>query len=384
MRKSCRGQWPRLLVSCRWWLLACGSWAGQGEFFDADDLRAETPGSGGSSSGAEFAGPAVPLTPDPAWSPEQLIDAALLAAPGPAWISALAALPLDLPPQARVLRLRAWARQTAWMHAAEQPLLTAITGPEWHDHTAPANSGGDRDHDWAREEIALALTLHPMTAAARLTKARELTGRLRPALDALAAGDLTPSHATILVEATLPLTDTQAAAVLARVLPQASDLPAGALKRAVTRAVLTAAPTDAADRHHAAAADRDVRARPLPDGMSLLTGVLPAPDAATILTALNALAAQRRRPRRDPHPRSVHCARATTSSRTNPAGPTPATPTDPAPPGPPRASPTPTPPQLPLGPPGRPPPPRRRRTRHPHPTPQPGPPPPPPPLEPPF
>jgi len=286
----------------------------------------------------------VPLTPDPAWSPEQLIDAALLAAPGPAWISALAALPLDLPPQARVLRLRAWARQTAWMHAAEQPLLTAITGPEWHDHTAPANSGGDRDHDWAREEIALALTLHPMTAAARLTKARELTGRLRPALDALAAGDLTPSHATILVEATLPLTDTQAAAVLARVLPQASDLPAGALKRAVTRAVLTAAPTDAADRHHAAAADRDVRARPLPDGMSLLTGVLPAPDAATILTALNALAAQRRRPRRDPHPRSVHCARATTSSRTNPAGPTPATPTDPAPPGPPRASPTPTPP----------------------------------------
>jgi len=205
----------------------------------------------------------VPLDPDPTWSAAQLIARALVAQPGPAWIAALDALPLALPARERVLFLQAWARQTAWLAAREQPRLAAVDGPEWQDQTVSAGRG----HDWAREEVALALAVHPATAAGRIDTARALGTDLAPTWRALQAGDISLAHARVVAERLEALSADQAAAVQARVLPGAGDQTPGQLGRRVDRAVLSVAPDVVEVAHAAAVEQRDVRYRGGRDGM---------------------------------------------------------------------------------------------------------------------
>ncbi len=75
-----------------------------------------------------------------------------------------------------------------------------------------------------------------------------------------------------------------------RVLGRATDQSLGEFKRTVRRAVLTADPQSAADRHHQAVAARTIEAMPQPDGMQSFWMTMPAPVAEDVWDTLTARA----------------------------------------------------------------------------------------------
>jgi hypothetical protein len=146
------------------------------------------------------------------------------------------------------------------------------------------------DDDWVREEVACALRISANAAGHRLGVARDLAERLPLTWEALHAGRISFAHASVMSELTSRLDVEQAAVVEARVMPRAQDKTPGELRRAARRAVLAAAPVTAEVARARAVADRTVQLFPLEDGMAELRAVLPAEGAATVMTALTALA----------------------------------------------------------------------------------------------
>ncbi len=104
------------------------------------------------------------------------------------------------------------------------------------------------------------------------------------------AGDITYLQAAHLAGAVRDLPDPEAAAVQDRVLGRAPDQSLGEFKRTVRRAVLTADPQSAADRHHQAVAARTIEAMPQPDGMQSFWMTMPAPVAEDVWDTLTARA----------------------------------------------------------------------------------------------
>jgi hypothetical protein len=94
----------------------------------------------------------------------------------------------------------------------------------------------------------------------------------------------------MLVDGVGVLDDAAAAAVEARLLPEAGEHTPARFRRRVERAVAAADPAGFEDRHARAAEDRQVRCRPEPDGMGSLWALLPAADTAMINTVLDAAA----------------------------------------------------------------------------------------------
>jgi hypothetical protein len=127
-------------------------------------------------------------------------------------------------------------------------------------------------------------------AQARLDLAVTLTGRLPGTLAALADGVLDLAKVRIVAELTGPLTDPQAAAVEAQVLPRAGAKTGPALRQALRRAVLRIDPHGARARHEQRRRQRAVWLRPLEDGMAELGAQLPAADAEACWQRLDALA----------------------------------------------------------------------------------------------
>ena len=75
-----------------------------------------------------------------------------------------------------------------------------------------------------------------------------------------------------------------------RVLGRAADQSLGEFKRTVRRAVLTADPQSAADRHHKAVAARTIEAMPQPDGMQSFWMTMAAGVAEDVWDTLTARA----------------------------------------------------------------------------------------------
>ncbi|MEP6464273.1 MAG: DUF222 domain-containing protein [Frankiaceae bacterium] len=144
-------------------------------------------------------------------------------------------------------------------------------------------------------ELGFVLRLSPNAAQDRLHVAGELAGRLRETLRLLAAGGLDYYRARCVVDAVAGLDDDTAAAVQARVLPNATERTATQLKAALRRAVLAMDPAGAERRHAAARRERRVEFRPAADGMAWLNVTAPADDAALVYSALDGLARAARR-----------------------------------------------------------------------------------------
>ena len=101
---------------------------------------------------------------------------------------------------------------------------------------------------------------------------------------------MTYLHCRCLVEVTKDLDPDVASHVEARVLPGAGVQTVGEFRRAVTRAVLALDPADSADRQHPCRRERRVECYPCADGMATVWTLLPAADAETVMTCLDALA----------------------------------------------------------------------------------------------
>jgi hypothetical protein len=186
----------------------------------------------------------------------------------------------------RVDALIVLEQQRAWLDGLQQQLLAEVAV---HDTSR---------EKWAREEVAAALGLAPVTAGSRLKNAEQLVTRLPETLDALLAGRIKCMQATAITEASYILADQLLPAFEDRVLTRAPEQTLSQLKQSVRRAVLRFDPASAEQRRQRAAADRSVRISDAGDGMAWLTALLPAPQAHACYARLDAAA--RLAPAEDP------------------------------------------------------------------------------------
>lgn len=196
--------------------------------------------------------------------------------------------PGSLSRRARIERLAELERVKAQLEAAQARVLAALADEG-------STACGDRiaaraDRDWVREEVACALRVSGLTAAERLSLARELTTRLPATLAALARGEVSGAMARRLAETAVALDDEVSARVEQRVLPRAAGQTFAQFGQALRRAVLQEDLRGQQERHEAAVADRRVSRRAIEDGMAELWAVLPADRAAACWDRLDAVA----------------------------------------------------------------------------------------------
>ena len=200
--------------------------------------------------------------------------------------------PHTLDPCERVIALGALDRAEALIAALRAELLVAVAG------TRPSGSSISEIH--VEAEVAIARGCSRYAAGRAIETARALATVFTGMAAALRAGHTSEAHARMLVERTRAVTDQEVlAAIEARVLPAARTLPVTAFGREVAKAVADLDP-DAAARHHRALQQREVTARPLDDGLGLLTLIHDWPTISAIAQTLDADAATLRTDRGGP------------------------------------------------------------------------------------
>jgi hypothetical protein len=160
-----------------------------------------------------------------------------------------------------------WQRQAAWAQAGLAAAALAVA------HRRDAQAAAARNphlSGYVRDEIAVALTLTPLSAG-RLLAAGAGLGRLPEVAAALAAGQIDWPRACIFVDELLVL-DGELARDIAAQLLAAGRLTTSQLRSRLRRAVLAAAPDAARRRQRDGRADTRVEAWDEPSGNGVLAG----------------------------------------------------------------------------------------------------------------
>ncbi len=207
------------------------------------------------------------------------------APPGPDAAAPLSVLDASrLSHAGRVDALVACERQIAWLQAAQQRLLAAMSAPHSGD-TVDRSAGR-----WVREDVGCALRLSGLTAQRRLAVAETLAEQLPVTLNLLATGQISYLHAMNLAEATYGLAPESATAVEARVLRRAAEQTLSEFKQSVRRAVASVSPATVESQREQAMSERRVVITPRDDAMAELWALLPAEGAAALRAAIDSLA----------------------------------------------------------------------------------------------
>lgn len=195
-------------------------------------------------------------------------------------------------PAAAVERVVGIRAEMARLAAREQRELAAL----WQQTLAelPADSrGSEIDHSWRSliAELAVASRVSDRTMEARLDEANTLVTRFPATLGSLERGVITLSHARVIVERGIQITD---AATRARyetaVLERATIVTPGRLRRIAQLAAERVAEVSLDERHESAREQRHISVRELGDGMSELVAVLPTVLAESVWDRLTAQA----------------------------------------------------------------------------------------------
>jgi hypothetical protein len=218
------------------------------------------------------------------WAAQHRLAGALAdAAPDVDLVAALVGVTVDLPTAdgpTLVEAVRGWERIIAWA-TAQQALAVAALVDRYP---------GGRALDGAADEIAAALAISRRGGQNLVDLALDLRSHPEVA-HTLSSGAITVRKAQTLLRDVDHLDPDAAAQVLDAVLPQAPSLTVPQLRAAMRRAELAADPAAAEKRHGAACRERGVRMIPAPDAMAWISAFLPAVDAMTVLSAVDALAA---------------------------------------------------------------------------------------------
>ena len=125
----------------------------------------------------------------------QLVSRLLNAVPGIDTLTSLFAIdPFDLSTPARIDYLTALERQMSWLQAMMQRAIVAVAGEEG-SKSDDIFTGVD---DAEREDVAAALRMSTGTAQIRIDVARTLVNHLPNVCSALAMGEISPAHATVI------------------------------------------------------------------------------------------------------------------------------------------------------------------------------------------
>ncbi|MGI8881462.1 MAG: DUF222 domain-containing protein, partial [Jatrophihabitans sp.] len=190
------------------------------------------------------------------------------------------AKPALLSDAARIDLLDVLRRQEGFDAARKLELLAVIS-----------RADGSKDQ-WSTQEIAAVLRIAPGTAATQVHRAQLLTTTLTATLDALREGSISARHADQLASAVAGLDVDVARSVEHRVLERGGEQTLSQFRKSVTRAVLHLDPAGEDGKHNDALAERRVVCTPEPHGMSTVWAYLPTDGAASLMTAVDALAAE--------------------------------------------------------------------------------------------
>ncbi len=171
--------------------------------------------------------------------------------------------------------LRQWQALEAWAVAGKLGVLRALVRED--DQPLPGGGfHGDLPNGWSKSlthEVALALAMPPQSAEKLMWTAWELGARLPGTADLLARGAITYAKTRAVDDALAPLTDADAAAAEALIVPELPGKTYGQVEKLAVAAAMSVDPGAAARRREDAERNRArVVLRRDPSGAASLAG----------------------------------------------------------------------------------------------------------------
>ena len=202
--------------------------------------------------------------------------------------------PRMLSASAKVDYLAALDRQESWFCALKQEALVAIAGEEPNEDGGIFNCVDDEE----REDVATALRLSPTTAQNRIDVARVLVGHLPNTISALASGEISAAHATIIAKETATairngLSEEGVFRVEQAALAHAEFHTPGQVANKVKTTIAKFSPEDFEEIVSKARDSRRVSCYPEADGMATVVAILPAEDAQMVMKSIEAFIVKR-------------------------------------------------------------------------------------------
>jgi hypothetical protein len=223
-------------------------------------------------------------------SSEECVATLLAAAPGIKTLGGLIAIdPQDLSPAARIDYLSALERQSSWLQAAMQRAIVAVAGISEGKSDGPFTGVDEAE----REDVSSALRLSAGTAQMRIDVARTLVNHLPNTCSALATGELSAAHATVIARETAAairdgLSEFAIFSIEEKAIAHAEFHTPSQVAQQVRSAIAKFAPATFEEVVEKARDSRRVSCYNDVDGMSTVVAILPAEDAQTVMKAIEA------------------------------------------------------------------------------------------------
>jgi len=218
----------------------------------------------------------------------QLVSRLLTAVPGIDTLTALFEIdPFTLPAPARIDYLSALERQMSWLQAMMQRAIVAVAGEEG-SKSDDIFTGVD---DAEREDVAAALRMSTGTAQIRIDVARTLVNHLPNVCSALAMGEISPAHATVIArESAAAIRDGMGPAHIYSIeqsaLAYAEFHTPTQVANKVRTTIAKLAPEPFEEIAERARDTRRVSCFREVDGLSTIVAILPAEDAQIVMKAI--------------------------------------------------------------------------------------------------
>jgi hypothetical protein len=198
--------------------------------------------------------------------------------------------PEKLTSAGRIDYLAALERQHSWLTSLIQSATLAIAGSE----PSQSDSLWEGVDETEREDVATALRLSANTAQSRIDVARVLTNHLPATCKALATGDISPNHATLIARETSEaikrgISTEDLIHIENRALAHAEFHTPAQVGRKIRTLIAQISPETFEESVAIARDTRSVHMYPESDGMATVIALLPAEDAQTVMLAINAL-----------------------------------------------------------------------------------------------
>jgi len=229
----------------------------------------------------------------------------LSAMPGIATLSALVAInPQELSPSDRIDYLSALERQTGWLQALMQRAIVAVAGCDSSKPNGTDPFFGVDDAE--REDISTALRLAPTTAQSRIDVARTLVNHLPNTCSALATGEISPAHATVIAKETAAairdgLPESAIFEIEQRAIAHAEFHTPGQVANQVRTSIARISPETFEEVVARARDTRRVSCYTESDGISTIVAILPAADAQIVMNSIESfIRAANTDPKSDP------------------------------------------------------------------------------------
>lgn len=195
--------------------------------------------------------------------------------------------PFTLIRGARIDYLAALERQTSWLQAAMQRAIVAVAG----DEPTRAEDLWAGIDDAEREDVASALRLSGPTAQMRIDVARALVNHLPNTCSALASGEISPAHATVIARETASairdgLSPLALYEIEERALSHAEFHTPAQVANKVRTTLARIAPEEFESTVSKARDTRRVSCYRESDGISTIVAILPAEDAQIVMSAI--------------------------------------------------------------------------------------------------